>query len=410
MAKVAFREKPVAACDASDKVPGKPQFRLVEDHRKDGLRAGEGAAVELENGNLLLLYTRVQGGGDASPAHIAQRLSSDGGMNWSESRPVFHPPEGSLNCMSVSLLRLRDGRIGCVFLTKWSLDHLIPMWSCSEDEGRSWTEPCPVSHEKEYFIVNNDRLVQLRDGTLAIPYARHVSLGNDDVRGRFDPAWNADCGLFFSKDLGATWTRSAHTVRHTPDVYREPLHCAVEKLDPIALEIRRNKLGVFQEPGLTELRDGRLMMHMRSLHGIYRCFAEGVERPWTDCDVFEGFHVCCSPQTIKRLPGSDRLIMLYNDRGSTPVGEAAFHLRTPLSVALSDDEGRTWMRWGSLEDETRNYCYFSLMFFGERFLITYYESAETINQDGRTARRSLASLKTCVGNISIFRASLERRF
>lgn len=384
------------------KISDKLQFNLVEDHREDGLRAGEGSAVELENGDILLFYTRFQGGGDDSPAHIARRLSTDGGMSWSEGTPVFDRPEGSLNCMSVSLLRLQDHRIGCVFLTKWSKDRLIPMWSWSDDEGAHWAEPRPVSDGEGYFIVNNDRLVQLGDGTLAMPYARHVHLGNDDVRGCFDPAWNAECGLFFSRNLGNTWTRSAHSVRHTPDVYREPLYCDVEKLDPIAREIRENKLGIFQEPGLVELRGGRLMMQMRSLYGIYRCFADGVEGPWMECDVWEGFHVCCSPQTIKRLPGTGRLIMLYNDRDSTPVGNAEFHFRTPLSVALSDDEGRTWKRWGKLEDETRNYCYFSLLFFGERFLITYYESAERVGKDGSPGRRSLASLKTCVGNVSIF--------
>lgn len=385
------------------KTPNNLQFCLVEDHRSDRLRAGEGSAVDLKNGDLLLLYSCFHGSGDASPAYIAQRTSSDGGLSWSESSPVFQAPKGSLNCMSVSLLRLQDQRIGCIFMTKWSTDHLIPMWSCSEDEGGTWSEPSPLSNKKGYYVVNNDRLIQLRDGTLAIPYAKHANFfGNDDVRGRFDPAWNADCGIFFSKDFGKTWECSAHSIRHTPDLYRIPLYYDAEKLDPIGQEILRNKLGVFQEPGLTELRDGRLMMHMRSLHGIYRCFADGVERPWTDCDVFEGFHVCCSPQTIKYLPESGRLIMLYNDRESIPLGTPAFHQRTPLSVALSDDDGKTWTRWGSLEDESRNYCYFSMLFFGEYFLLTYYESAEEISPEGKPYRRSLASLKACRGDTSIF--------
>jgi len=97
--------------------------------------------------------------------------------------------------------------------------------------------------------------------------------------------------------------------------------------------------------------------------------------------------------------------MLYNDRGETPWGDETFNYRTPLAVAVSDDEGETWQRLGALTDESLNYCYFSLLFFdqGQRFIISAYESAFNHQPDGSVRRRNLASLKIWTGPTSLFR-------
>lgn len=370
---------------------------LVEDHRENDGRDGEGSVVELRNGNLLLLYSHFyHGNKDASAACIVQRISTDGGLTWSERETLFSAPAGALNNMSVSLLRLQDGRIGCIFCTKWSTEYLVPMWTYSEDEGRTWATPSPVTDEIGYFVVNNDRLIQLMDGTLVLPYAHHGKFENDEIKGQFNPAWNAECGVFFSRDAGKTWTRSPHRVRHTSALFRMPLHWEKEAFGEMEQEILEHRLGLFQEPGVVEVDNGQLMMFMRSLYGTYRCFADTPESTWRDCDVIEGFHVCCGPQTIKRLPGSEWLVMLYNDRGDVPWGTTKFQWRTPLSIALSNDEGRTWRHLDNLADESRNYCYFSLLFSQNRFLITCYESAD--GEEG-VARRNLASLKIYSGSL-----------
>lgn len=379
-----------------------PSYILVENHSEDGLRAGEGSIVALKDGRLLLLYSQfLQGGGDGDPAVIAARTSADGGLNWSQAQVQFVPPAGTLNAMSVSLLRLQDGRIGCVFLIKWSERHLTPMWTYSEDEGVSWSTPQPFTDEPEYFCVVSDRLVQLADGTLALPYARLNPEQENDTP-EFDYRWNMLCGLFFSLDQGATWKRSPNEVTHTPEVFAPPLiiHEVQNRIDMVYQLDHR--LGVFQEPGVQQLQDGSLMLYMRSSYGVYRCFAEDVEAPWEDIAMMPGLNVCCSPQAIKRLPTSGHLIMFYNDRGRTAWGEKEFHLRTPLSVAVSKDEGKTWERWGKLEDETRNYCYSSVLFFGSRFILSYYESAASV--DPTKPRRNLASLKVCTGDTKIFDA------
>lgn len=379
------------------------QFVIVEDHENDALRSGEGGVVELGDGSLLMLYTCFHGGGsDHSPAFIAKRVSLDGGLTWGEAEEVFTPPANAQNCMSAALIRLQDGRLAASYCVKYGLHHLVPVISFSSDDGRTWTDPLEVTAEVEYFVVNNDRLTQLSDGTLVIPYALHERLTDTDDT-RFKSGWNAKCGLFVSKDGGGSWQRPPHTVTHTPEIFTKPLFSDVDPADEELTYLLENHLGVFQEPGVVELPGCGLMLYARSLYAIYRCFAASVDSPWTGLGVIDGFNVPCGPSTIRLLPGSNRLVMLYNDRGEYPVGRKGYHNRTPLSVAVSDDNGRSWQRRGQLEDDSRNYCYFSLLFFADRFIASYYQSA-TRPGDAPEAlrRRNLASLKVAVGPQSVF--------
>ncbi|HWL52732.1 MAG TPA: sialidase family protein [Chthoniobacteraceae bacterium] len=392
-------------------------FTLLEDHRHDGERSGEGSAVALNDGRLLLMYSAFRGGGgsDHSPGTIFQRTSGDGGATWSASSPVFAVPQGALNLMSVSLLRLRDGRIGCIYLVKWTQGtHCVPYWTTSSDEGESWAAPTLVTPLEEYFVVNHDRLIQLRDGTLVLPYAWHGALHpNGDDTAPFREELNARCGIFYSRDGGKSWTRPDTARRFEPGWFTPPSPFRPEKAHPDALKIIDKRYDVFQEPGVVELSDGRLMMWARSLSHLYHSRLGDLDGEWEPFRAIPGFNVCCGPQTIQRLPGSDRLVMLYNDRGEFGFGEPGYTLRTPLSVAVSDDGGECWQRLAPLEgDDSKNYCYFSLLFFGERFLATYYESVPRLEADGTPARdahglpkrRNLASLKVCRGESAFFRA------
>lgn len=383
------------------KITDQACFTLVEDHELDGLRSGEGSIVELDDGTLLLLYSCFSaGGGDYDSANIAKRLSCDGGASWSQPVTLFTAPEGALNCMSASVLRLQSGILAAVYCIKYSHHRLVPVISFSRDEGNTWSAEIPITAEDHYFVVNNDRLIQMSDGTLVLPYALHEEPSTEP-----EPrlSWNGRCGLFYSRDEGATWTRSPHTITHTPDVFRPPVHYESPPDDEKFEYIIQNRLGRFQEPGVLELSDGRLMLTMRSLYAIYRCFADHVDAPWQQCGIFEGLHVPCGPSTLRWIPGTHRIVMLYNDRGKHPVGRAGFSNRTPLSVAVSDDEGATWKRLCELEDDSKNYCYFSLLFLRERFITSYYQSAEVRLEDGATIqRRNLASLKICSGPVDLF--------
>ena len=157
------------------------------------------------------------------------------------------------------------------------------------------------------------------------------------------------------------------------------------------------------------------MMWARSNAHVYLSYLDRLDGKWAPFRAAPGINVCLGPQTIKRLPESRRLVMLYNDRGALGFGEPGFSNRTPLSVAVSDDEGLSWKKHTAIEpSEANNYCYYSLLFFGDRFLISYYESAYrtdlldangkvALEPDGLPRRRNLASLKTCSGPVGFFR-------
>ena len=85
---------------------------------------------------------------------------------------------------------------------------------------------------------------------------------------------------------------------------------------------------------------------------------------------------------------------VFNNRHHIAFGdtERFWSWRTPLTLAVSDDDASTWRILGNIEDESHNYCYTSMLFFGREILLTYYESENSI-KDGKPERRSLASLK-----------------
>jgi sialidase-1 len=394
------------------------EFSLIEDHREDPFRSGEGSVVELKDGRLMLMYTafRDDGHADHSPAEIWARFSSDAGRMWSELSVIFQAPEGALNVMSPSLLRLTDGRIGCVFAVKWDGTHCVPFWTSSIDEGKNWADPQPMTAEAGYFCINNDRLIQLRDGTLVMPYAQHkgmVRFANDK---ELLKEWlNAWCGILHSRDGGETWEMPDTARKYEKEWHVAPDPLCLELMPPLEQRAVREKYDVLQEPGVIELRDGRLMMWARSLSHVFHSFASNKDGSWSDYKVIAGMNVSCSPQTIKRVPLTDDLVMLYNDRGEIPFGSPCFQDRTPLSVAISKDEGQSWQKVKALESDTsKNYCYAGLCFFAGKFLATYYESADACSEDGSPKyredgtrrQRNLASLKMCCGEqFELFRAA-----
>jgi photosystem II stability/assembly factor-like uncharacterized protein len=148
------------------------------------------------------------------------------------------------------------------------------------------------------------------------------------------------------------------------------------------------------------------MMWVRSKGGYaYRAHSKDGGETWSPLMAMPEFAMPCGPQSIYRLPGSSRLVMFYNDREGVAFGDPEFQWRTPLCVAVSDDEGATWKRQAQLEDDRVNYCYLSACFFGDQVLLTYYEGTPTTKRpDGSLHRSNLVSMKIKVLPQSVLRA------
>lgn len=360
---------------------------LLEDHTADGNRSGEGAAVLLDDGSLYLVYGRFRGGGDFSPAELVCRRSRDGGKSWSAPETFFTPDPSWVNAMSVSLLRLHDGRLAALFLVKLSHDVCVPYWTISEDEAAHWSAPRRIIPNDGYYVVHNDRLVQLRDGRLLVPYAFSSRAAN--------------CGLplsgcFLSDDRGESWRHSRQEILIEPENYHLPER-VVPDATPV-LRLFRQQQVCAQEPGVIELDSGDILMWARS-NGGYAYAARSSDRGdhWSPYRRLCGTPMPNGPATIKRIPGTRRLAMLHSDRSGVPFGDPTFQWRTPLAVSISDDDGANWTPHEPLiRDASHNYCYYSMCFFDGKCLATTYQSSEETLEDGTQARHNLRSLRILV--------------
>ncbi len=352
-------------------------------HTEEFPRCGEGSAVVLKDGTVLLVCSRFERGGEDHDRAELWGGPLNGQGVWHPGR-IFHPAPGALNQMSVSLERLQDGGIGMVWLRKTASDRDDVYFSQSRDEGQTWSEPVRVNRGDPavYFVVNNDRLRQFASGRLAIPVARNTAGGS---------CGRPDLSMFYSDDNGLSWQRSSDL--NLAEVMPVAPHRLLPAQEAVWDEIRAEP--ACQEPGVEELADGRILYYCRTTMGfMYRAWSEDGGGTWSGLEAATDLVSPCSPQSIRRLPGSKRMICAYNDRSAVSFcdNDAQWHWRTPLRLAFSDDDGVHWTTVAGLEDDTHNQCYTGICFTKESALLTYYESENTV-ADGVEQRRNLASLR-----------------
>ncbi|MGV3754620.1 MAG: sialidase family protein [Verrucomicrobiota bacterium] len=314
---------------------------------KENPRSSEGAFVTLKSGRVLFYYTQFYGGAhDNSPAHIVAIHSDDEGKTWSKEPQTIVENKGGENVMSVSLLRLKSGRIALFYLLKNNWLDCRPYVCFSEDETKTWSAPVLMTQAPGYFVMNNDRVIQLATGRLVAPLAFHRAKASDPKTSKsFDS--RAITMWLLSDDEGKTW-READSWWAMPQNTRSGL----------------------QEPGVVELADGSLFSWARTDGGsqfIFRSKDQG--KTWTP-PAASTLASPVSPASIKRLPGSDKLLAIYNDHsGQFPFPKGK---RTPLIAALSADGGATWTQAKALEEDPEGwYCYTAMHYTKDAVLLGY---------------------------------------
>ncbi len=328
-------ELATALLGAEPPLPGpKPLPDVVCPVSPDNPRNTEGSIVELRDGRLLLAYTRFYGGGgDDARADISARLSTDGGQTWSAPF-LLQPNDGAQNVMSVSLLRLDNGELMLGYLRKNSDADCRMIVRRSRDDGVTWGSEVCATEPTNYYVVNNDRIIQLRSGRLLVPAADH----GDSARGL--PAV-AVC--YLSDDRGATWRRGEGRVE-LPGV-----GC--------------------QEPGLVELTgqshgEGRrtLMIIRNSLGAIRVAVSADGGSTWGAPEATT-LTTPVAPATVKRITSTGDLLMVWNN-SSGP--------RVPLTTAISRDDGKTWECIRDLEPKGSSFAYTSVTFVGDTAVLSYW--------------------------------------
>ena len=332
----------------------KPPTKIIEENgmRKivllppgpENPRNSEGDFVQLRDGRVLFVYTHFTGGrSDHAKAFLAGRFSSDGGATWTEEDTVILANEGDWNVMSVSLLRLHDGRIALFYMRKNSLEDCRPVVRFSTDDARTWSEPVGVIPDDDmgYYVLNNDRVVQLENGRLLVPVALHNRAGWKD------PDWAGEIACFLSDDAGATW------------------RCGQTRQKAYSPEQKRV---VAQEPGVVECKDGRVMMFVRTNAGVqYLSLSADGGDTWSAL-VPSTIASPQSPASIERIPATGDLLLVWNNHAG--IAKELVGKRTPYNAAISHDEGQTWTNVRTIEDDPDGwYCYTAIEIVGDHVLL-----------------------------------------
>ncbi len=222
---------------------------------------------------------------------------------------------GGMNVMSVTLRRLPSGEIALFYLQKNSLTDLDAYVKISSDEAVSFGPPVLITDQAGYHVMNNDRVTVLSTGRLLVPVATTLDVQQVNH-------FQSHC--FISDDGGKSW------------------RAGEGKVDA-------DKRGAM-EPEVIELKDGRVMMLVRTQLGYPgKAYSQDGGETWGPLTSL-GVQAPEAPQTLRRIPATGDLLLIWNNTFTQGAGHGG--QRTPLTAAISSDEGQTWNLVNNLESDT----------------------------------------------------------
>ncbi len=322
-------------------------------------RNGEGSFIRLKDGSILYGFTEFIGltREDEENARMSAVISKDEGETWSERFLLFEKPLNAVNIMCLSFLRMNNDDIGAFYIVKNPDETDKIVFTRSNDEGKSWSEPVSCMDcldVQDYYVLNNDRVIKLENGRILFAVARHsIYAGYED----FPPG--TIC-FFISDDDGRTWyktdTEFPCPFKNNPDGY--------------------------EEPGLFVLPDGRIWCYIRTDIGFqFETFSDDNGLTWTVPEPNLFFSSSCSPMLVKK--SGENTVAVFNPipehvlrNDSEPWG------RTPYVLAVSKNGGLTFTKDNIyyLEDDLDNgYCYPAIFSGDDYLLVAYYHSNGTDN-------------------------------
>ena len=330
---------------------------------KDNPRNSEGSFLRGKHGEILFAYSRYHGESnhDHAACDIALIVSHDEGETWSEPRLIATAAEfGTKNIMSVSAVEQKNGDLAFYFLIKEN-DFTTTIGRTVSADGEHWTsERCEANFEPHYYVVNNDRIVRLRDGRLVAPAAY---LTAEEIQ--TDPHRPMITTLLVSDDDGKSFYGSGQLMErqaYEPDWHRGYL-----------------------EPGIIEYSD-RLYLWMRTNLGRqYQAISTGALDAFCPPHVSD-FTSPNSPMQIKTFDGVTYAIYNPTPRYDGRLENEGAWGRTPYVLRKSTDDGKSFGALNMIEeDPTRGYCYPAILPTKDRCLLLGYCRGDAV--DGNTLCR-----------------------
>lgn len=335
--------------------------------KEGNARNSEGCFYRLSDKEILFIYVKYgKGSADADYADICRIKSSDGGLTWKDEKILLKASDfGAANLCGVSALTMNNGDMGLFYSVRTQKNRLnMYLRRFSENENPSEPILC-IAHEG-HFVVNNDRVVRLKNGRIIIPAASHRSGPCIDGSGEFFDSV-ADAMYFFSDDDGYSWNIS----------------------NKLSMPFTANCLSGLQEPGVIELDGGVLWGWARTdLGRQFEMFSFDMGQTWTAPQPSR-FTSPLSPLSMKKLPDR-RIFAVWNPipeyNGRKYDGKVWTGGRTPLVYALSCDGGKTFSEPEIIEnEESRGYCYTAIFLCEKHLLIAYCAGGQ---EDGTCLART----------------------
>jgi len=287
-------------------------------------RNSEAAIIPLKDGSLLLGWTEFYAGNgaDHGPARISGVISEDVGKTWGAKYTLVEN-DGGCNVMEVNFMRLKDARIALFHCQKNSEDKdCRVMMRTSQDEGKTWSAAKQLSPDAKYTGLTNGRCIRLRSGRILLE------------------AWEGgDSYCYLSDDDGATWREGARV---------KPAN------------------GECWEPACIELKDGRVMMLIRTqLGGQYKSISTDGGETWS-VPVATPLVGTAAPVSISRVSSTGDLLAIWNHNPGAKD-------RNPLTAAVSKDEGETWQAFRNIEEGPGDaWAYPAVTWVGDNAFLTYF--------------------------------------
>ena len=283
----------------------------------DFTRKGEGDVIELKDGRLMLVYMEFRGtGSDEAKTRFVSQESADRGKTWLGHRVIAETEPGDMNVYSPNLIRSRDGGILLIFMRQHetspptSTHHA---WK-STDEGRTFT-PWSVFGKGTTYNVCNAVVKRMKSGRLLLPvtFTHETGPGYGGV-------------VLLSDDDGLTWS---------------------EAKNRISLPMR----GVM-EPHVEQASDGRVLMVVRNQLGSIQ-MSESLDDglTWT-LPKSTGLKSPESCPELTRIPSTGDLLVVWNN-SYDPKFFSHFGKRSPLTAAVSRDNGKTWQHLRDIETDPK---------------------------------------------------------
>ena len=333
-------------------------------------RNGEGAFLRLKDGKIVYAYTCYGGNGfdDHDTANISAVYSSDEGETWSDAQVFFEKPKDALNVMSVSLLRMKNGDLGLFYLKKEVIDGEIvcmPIFHRSKDEGKTFDAGVCVTDTLGYYVLVNDRVLALKNGRIIMAIANHGKHLKSIASGIVE--------FYYSDDDGKTFNKS---------------------IDDVCSPF--NDVHGLMEPGLLELKDGRVWLYARTDYGFqYQAFSTDSGNTWSKATPNYKFTSPSSPMLVRNI--QDLTVAILNPMPQSTLFSRFDkwcnfkYMRTPFVMAVAKDGGLSFVeedfssQKGEVlpfiekcyyieDDTTESYCYPSIIEVEDGILVAYYFS------------------------------------